>query len=53
MDIDILIYVIGAFLMATVSTGFVFWALKTGQFEENEHVKRLPLDEEDEENNDF
>ena len=49
MDIDILIYVIGAFLMATVSIGFVFWALKTGQFEENEHLKRIPIEEEDEE----
>jgi nitrogen fixation-related uncharacterized protein len=48
LDVDILIYVIGAFLMAAVSTGFVFWALKTGQFEENAHLKRLPLEEDEE-----
>ena len=49
LNVDILIYVIGAFLMAAVSTGFVFWALKTGQFEENDHLKRLPLEEDNEE----
>lgn len=49
MNIDILIYIIGSILMAVVSIGFVFWALKTGQFEENEHLKRLPLVEDSEE----
>ena len=49
MDINILIYVVGSFLMAAVSVGFVFWALKTGQFEENEHLKRIPLVEDNEE----
>jgi cbb3-type cytochrome oxidase maturation protein len=48
LDIDILIYVIGAFLMAAISIGFVFWALRTGQFEENDHLKHLPLEEEEE-----
>jgi cbb3-type cytochrome oxidase maturation protein len=48
LDIDILIYVIGAFLMAAISIGFVFWALRTGQFEENDHLKHLPLEEAEE-----
>lgn len=49
LNLDILIYIIGSFLMAVVSIGFVLWALKTGQFEENEHLKRIPLVEDDEE----
>jgi nitrogen fixation-related uncharacterized protein len=49
LNVDILIYVIGAILMACISAGFVLWGLKTDQFKENEYVKRLPL-EEDEEN---
>jgi cbb3-type cytochrome oxidase maturation protein len=49
LNIDILIYIVGSFLMAAVSIGFVFWALKTGQFGENEHLKRIPLAEDDEE----
>jgi len=48
LDIDILIYLVGSILMACVSIGFVFWAIKTGQFEENEHVKHKPIEEEDE-----
>ena len=49
LNIDILIYIVGSFLMAAVSIGLVFWALKTGQFGENEHLKRIPLAEDDEE----
>ena len=50
LNVDILIYLIGAILMACVSVGFVLWGLKTGQFRENEHLKRLPLKEDEEEN---
>ena len=50
MNVDILIYVIGAVLMACISVGFVLWGLRTGQFKENEHLKRLPLKEDEEEN---
>ena len=50
MDVDVLIYIIGSILMACVSIGFVLWGLKTGQFKENEHLKRKPLEEDDEEN---
>jgi cbb3-type cytochrome oxidase maturation protein len=45
-----LIYTIGSLLLAGVSIGFVLWGFKTGQFKENEHVKRAPLEEEEEEN---
>ena len=50
LNVDILIYVIGAIIMTCISVGFVLWGLKTGQFKENEHLKRLPLMEEEEEN---
>ena len=50
MDVDMLIYTIGSLLLAGVSIGFVLWGFKTGQFKENEHVKRAPLEEDEEEN---
>jgi nitrogen fixation-related uncharacterized protein len=31
--------------MAGVSIGFVLWGFITGQFEENEHLKREPLED--------
>jgi cbb3-type cytochrome oxidase maturation protein len=49
LDVDILIYIIGSIIMACISVGFVLWGLKSGQFEENEHVKRQPLEEDEEE----
>ena len=48
MNIDLLIYMIGSILMASISIGFVLWGFRTGQFEENEHLKREPLEEDDE-----
>jgi len=48
LDIDILIYMIGSILMACISIGFVVWGFKSGQFKENEHVKRQPLEEDEE-----
>ena len=48
MNIDLLIYTVGSILMAGISVGFVLWGLKTGQFKENEHLKRKPLEEDDE-----
>ena len=50
MDVDILIYMIGSILMACISIGFVLWGFKSGQFKENEHVKRQPLEGDEEEN---
>jgi cbb3-type cytochrome oxidase maturation protein len=48
LDVDMLIYVAGGVLMAFISIAFVIWGLKTGQFEENEHLKRKPLEEDEE-----
>ncbi len=48
MDIDILIYLVGGFLMAFISIAFVIWGLKTGQFKENERLKRIPMEEDEE-----
>lgn len=48
MDVDMLIYTVGAFLIAGVTVGFLFWSLKTGQFKENKHLKNLPLKEDEE-----
>ena len=47
VDVDILIYIIGSVLMACISIGFVIWGFKSGQFKENEHLKRQPLEEEE------
>jgi cbb3-type cytochrome oxidase maturation protein len=48
LNIDLLIYTVGSILMAGISVGFVLWGFKTGQFEENEHLKRKPLEEDEE-----
>ena len=50
LDVDILIYMIGSILMTCISVGFVLWGFKSGQFKENEQVKRQPLEEDEEEN---
>jgi cbb3-type cytochrome oxidase maturation protein len=44
-----LIYVIGSFLMAGISIGFVVWGFKTGQFGENPDLNRKVLEEDEEE----
>jgi hypothetical protein len=44
-----LIYTIGAFLIAGVTVGFVVWGFKARQFVENSHLKRRPLEEDEEE----
>ena len=49
MDVDMLIYLVGSIFMACVSVGFVLWGFKTGQFQENDHVKSQPLEEDEEE----
>jgi nitrogen fixation-related uncharacterized protein len=45
-----LIYVIGAFLMAGISLGFVVWGFKTGQFVKSANLKRKMLEEDEAEN---
>jgi nitrogen fixation-related uncharacterized protein len=47
MDIDVLIYTIGAVLMVLIYIGFLAWGIKTGQFKDNEHLRYKPLEEED------
>ena len=49
MNVDILIYTLGSIIMAGVSIGFVLWGFKTGQFKDNENLKRAPLEEDEEE----
>jgi nitrogen fixation-related uncharacterized protein len=52
VDLDMLIYLIGSVIMACITAGFVIWGFKTEQFKENEHLKRLALEEAEEENED-
>jgi cbb3-type cytochrome oxidase maturation protein len=40
-----LIYIIGSVLLAGISVGFFVWGWRTGQFKENEQMKRKPLEE--------
>lgn len=47
MDIDMLIYTIGALLITGITVGFVLWGFKTKQFEENEHLKYKALEEDE------
>jgi nitrogen fixation-related uncharacterized protein len=44
-----LIYMIGAFLIAGISVGFVVWGFKTRQFVDNAYLKRKALEEDEEE----
>jgi hypothetical protein len=44
-----LVYTIGAFLIAGITAGFLVWGFKTKQFEQNEHLKYKPLEEDEEE----
>jgi cbb3-type cytochrome oxidase maturation protein len=43
-----LVYLVGAILLALIPVGFLIWGLKTGQFKEDEHLKRKPLEEDEE-----
>jgi nitrogen fixation-related uncharacterized protein len=49
VDIDMLIYIIGALGITFITAGFVFWSLKTKAFEDNEHLKFKPLEEDENE----
>lgn len=44
-----LIYTIGAFLITIITAGFVVWAFKTKQFEANDFLRYMPLEEDSEE----
>jgi hypothetical protein len=45
MDIDMLIYVIGALGITFITAGFVVWSFVTRAFEENDQLKFKPLEE--------
>ena len=45
MNIDMLIYTVGALLITMITAGFVAWGFKTKQFESNDFLKTLPLEE--------
>jgi len=45
LEFDMLIYIIGALGITFITAGFVFWSLKTKAFEDNEHLKSKPLEE--------
>jgi cbb3-type cytochrome oxidase maturation protein len=48
LDIDMLVYLSGAIIMALIPIGFLIWGLKTGQFKEDEQIKCKPLEEDEE-----
>ena len=47
MDVDVLIYMIGAFLITGITVGFLLWGFRTKQFEENDHLRYLALEEDE------
>ncbi len=49
MNVDMLIYMTGAFLIMGITAGFFLWGFKTKQFEEDERLKYKPLEEDDSE----
>ena len=49
MDVSMIVYMTGAFLIVLITAGFVLWGFKTNQFKDNEKLKYLPLEEDGEE----
>lgn len=47
MNVNMLIYMIGAFVIAALTTGFFLWSIITKQFSEDAHLEQLPLEEDD------
>jgi nitrogen fixation-related uncharacterized protein len=48
LDVNMLIYMIGAFAIAGLTTSFFLWSIITKQFSEDAHLKQIPLEEDDE-----
>ena len=48
MDVNMIVYMIGAFSIVFITAGFVLWGFKTNQFKDNEHLKSSPLEDEEE-----
>jgi len=49
LDINMLIYTLGALAIAGITIGLLIWGFKTRQFEENEKLKSKPLEEDQKE----
>ncbi len=47
MNIDMIIYIVGAFAIAGVTTGLFLWSIMTKQFEEDVRLKHMPLEEDE------
>jgi len=47
VNIDMTIYTIGAFGIAGITTILFLWAMLTGNYKEDEHMKRKPLEEDE------
>ena len=47
MDIDMLIYIIGALGITFITAGFVVWSFITKAFEDNENLRFKPLEEDE------
>ena len=47
MEIDMLIYIIGALGITIITAGFVVWSFYTKAFENNEHLRFKPLEEDE------
>jgi hypothetical protein len=45
VDIDMLIYIIGALGITFITAGFVVWSLITKAFEDNDNLRLKPLEE--------
>jgi hypothetical protein len=47
LDVNMLIYMIGALAIASLTTGFFIWNIITKQYSEDAHLKQIPLEEDD------
>jgi hypothetical protein len=47
MDLDMLIYIIGALGITFVTAGFVVWSFISKAFEDNENLRFKPLEEDE------
>ena len=45
MNVDMLIYIIGALGISFITAGFVVWSFATKAFEKNENLRFQPLEE--------
>jgi nitrogen fixation-related uncharacterized protein len=48
LDVNMIVYMVGAFSIAGITTAFFLWSIITKQFAEDPRVKQMPLEEGDE-----